>query len=609
MIQQHLETEILIVGGGTSGVCAAIQAARLGVKTVLVEETVWLGGMLTAAGVSAVDGNHHLPSGLWGEFRRSLYDYYGAPEAVATGWVSKTLFEPHVGAAIFKNMVQIEPTISVFYGYWFIKVLKDQDRILGAVFNNDNGESLVVHAQITVDATEYGDVMAGACCEYRIGRESKYETGEPQAPEESDAIIQDLTYVAILKDFGEKANKTISKPINYNPQYYYGSCREACANSDTNVMNCETMLNYGRLPYNKFMINWPNNGNDFYVNVIEMSRAERIHALQAAKDFTLGWVYYMQTQLGLSNLGLADDEFPTMDRLALIPYNRESRRLKGKVRLTTLDVIDLYKSPQGKLYKMGIAVGDYPLDHHHKRCPKAVIEEFPKISAFNVPYGCLVPQAVDGLLVAEKNISVTHLVNGCTRLQPVVMQLGQAAGAAAALCVKAQIQPGAVNIRALQQQLIDAHCWLMPFCDVDSSDQFFQAVQRVGLVGIMKGEPISNAWENQMRFHPNRGITLYELNDAMLSELNIHVDFSHFAELSDNKMLSRQDAVNFIQELLRLRPALANVKTIKPIQNFKERELLYGLMNNEPDKMINRKELAFLFDITIDLFHHFPSNL
>ncbi len=106
LLSQHrLVADVLVVGGGTGGVCAALQAARLGAKVVMVEETPWLGGMLTAAGVSAVDGNHQLPSGLWGEFRQHLYDWYGGPRQVATGWVSNTLFEPRVGAEIFRRLV------------------------------------------------------------------------------------------------------------------------------------------------------------------------------------------------------------------------------------------------------------------------------------------------------------------------------------------------------------------------------------------------------------------------------------------------------------------------------------------------------------------------
>ena len=66
------KVDVLVVGGGASGTAAGIQSARMGVNTLIVEETAWLGGMLTSAGVSAVDGNYKLPSGIFGEFRDSL---------------------------------------------------------------------------------------------------------------------------------------------------------------------------------------------------------------------------------------------------------------------------------------------------------------------------------------------------------------------------------------------------------------------------------------------------------------------------------------------------------------------------------------------------------
>ena len=74
--QRVMHVDVLVVGGGTAGIAAGIQAARLQAKTLIVEETTWLGGMLSAAGVSATDGNHLLPSGLWGEFRARSYKYY-----------------------------------------------------------------------------------------------------------------------------------------------------------------------------------------------------------------------------------------------------------------------------------------------------------------------------------------------------------------------------------------------------------------------------------------------------------------------------------------------------------------------------------------------------
>ena len=77
--------DVLIIGGGASGICAGIQSARMGVHTMIVEETPWLGGMLTAAGVSCIDGNYKLQSGLFGEFADSLAARYGGWDALKSG--------------------------------------------------------------------------------------------------------------------------------------------------------------------------------------------------------------------------------------------------------------------------------------------------------------------------------------------------------------------------------------------------------------------------------------------------------------------------------------------------------------------------------------------
>ena len=117
-LKQSPSKTLIVIGAGAGGTAAAIQAARMGVKVHLLSENPWLGGMLTAAGVSAIDGNHQLPSGLWGEFRTKLYQHYGGPEAVATGWVSNTHFEPKVGDSILKSMAQY-PQLNIHYNTEF----------------------------------------------------------------------------------------------------------------------------------------------------------------------------------------------------------------------------------------------------------------------------------------------------------------------------------------------------------------------------------------------------------------------------------------------------------------------------------------------------------
>ena len=144
---QFIYTDVLVIGGGTGGTAAGIQCARQKVKTIIAEPTTWLGGMLTAAGVSATDGNHLLASGLWQEFRQQLYKHYKT-ENLATGWVSNTLFEPHVGDSIFKAMCAKEKDfLSVLYGLQLQSVLKENSRITGAVFLNADKKSSPLNAK------------------------------------------------------------------------------------------------------------------------------------------------------------------------------------------------------------------------------------------------------------------------------------------------------------------------------------------------------------------------------------------------------------------------------------------------------------------------------
>ncbi len=509
------QTDLLVIGGGASGTMAGIQAARMGVNTTIIEETGWLGGMLTAAGVSAIDGNHRLPSGLWGEFRSHLYKYYGGPDAVFTGWVSNCLFEPHVGNNILKEMAGAEKQLQILYNTRWQAIRKENGGWLVTV--RQGSKTFGIAAKLVIDATELGDVMAAAGARYDIGMDSRSETGEEQAPEKANDIIQDLTYVVVLKDYGKGKNKTVKKPEGYDPAEFAGSCDVSDpASFDSPNNNCHQMMQYGRLPNNKYMINWPKSGNDYYLNIIEKTPAEREQALKAARLHSLRFIYYLQTALGYKHLGIADDEFPTADRLPMIPYHRESRRVKAEALLTLNHVARPYEQPQ-PLYRTGIAVGDYTIDHHHEKNTDAPKIDFVKIRvpSYNVPLGSLVPKEVDGLIVAEKSIGVTNIVNGATRLQPVVLGIGQASGALAAVALRQQVQPRQVNIRAVQQALLDAKAYIMPFIDVPAEHPHFAAIQRIGATGILKGEGLPYKWANQTWFYPEREISCYALTEGL----------------------------------------------------------------------------------------------
>lgn len=499
-------TDVLVIGGGASGVCAGLQAARMGVNTVILEETPWLGGMLTSAGVSCVDGNYNLRSGIFGEFTDSLAARYGGYTSLQTGWVSNINFDPHVGQEIFTSMTEAESaylTVERNAEWKSVRTVNDRKEV---IFVDEDGRKRLISAKVLIDATELGDVAKACGVAYRIGMDSSSETGESIAPENANDVIQDMTFVAFLKDYGPDADMTIDKPEGYDPSLFADSClnplSDGVAETGQTVWSPEMMITYGRTPGGRYMINWPIYGNDWYANVIDASPEERRAAYDDARNFTLCFVYFIQTQLGMKNLGLADDVFPTDDRLPFFPYHRESRRIRGEAFFT----MDAAAAPYGyekPYYRTGIAVGDYAVDHHHFRHPqwRSLPDlHFYPIPSFNVPMGVLLPEDSDGLIVAEKSVSVSNLINGATRLQPVVMQFGQAAGVIAALAADREVSVKEVSVRDVQSVLLDAGGYIMPYLDLPKSHPHFKAVQRIGATGILRGEGRNVGWENQTWF-------------------------------------------------------------------------------------------------------------
>ena len=610
--QRVLHVDVLVVGGGASGITAGIQAARLNVKTLVVEETTWLGGMLSAAGVSATDGNHLLPSGLWGEFRERIYAHYGGASKVATGWVSNTHFEPHVANQIWKEMASAEKSLQIIYQHQFRSAIVQKDsHISGARFINLQNESqLVVYAKQVIDATELGDVMASAGVPFDVGMEASATTGENvQVPATND-IIQDLTYVAILKDYGRGVDCTIVKPAGYDPTEFDGSCLDFYQDT-TRIkpgVDCAKMITYAKLPGNKYMLNWPGHGNDIYLNLINLTPAERAKELVKAKQQTLRYIYFLQHQLGYKNLGLADDEFPTSDRLALIPYNREGRRLKGVIRFKVQDISKPFDQ-EFPLYRTGIAVGDYPIDHHHRKNPAAPQHlGFYPIPSFSIPLGALLPVSHSGLVVAEKGISVSNVVNGTTRLQPCVVLIGQAAGVLATLAAQNKKNDARhISVREVQSILLQQKAYLMPYVDVNLSTPGFYSIQRIGACGFLRGKGQPNAWANRTWFEPDSTITVYQFLSQLPALMPVNNQISKWLESAKSEgLLSVGRAVEFIEGIKKSTRKNNNANSSNA--QVSSSWTTWGLSNYNPERAITKRELAILLDKIIDPFYTFSVN-
>jgi FAD dependent oxidoreductase len=512
---EELTTEVLVIGAGTGGTAAAIQAARRGAKTILVSEFPWLGGMLTSAGVSAPDGNELLAfqTGLWGAFLKELNHYQ--PDGDDRGWVSFFNFDPRLGAEILANWVTALPNLHwiqgentiAFGSSAAIVLLKKNNQIVGVQFPN-----LRIYAKIIIDGTELGDLLELGEIPYYWGWELQEKWGEPSSPIFPNQLtenepIQALTWVVMMQDFGagENSLEIPPSPLGDTPEKFMGAWEGYTP---------EQFINYGRLPGGLLMINWPDKGNDYSTNLGRLIKSEEAKRdlLQESFFHSLNFARFIQQNLG-KRYGLANNIFPAINQksyyssllpssplpssllpssffllpssFGLHPYYRESRRLQGVTTIREQDILPIF---QGRVAPLPInergecdtiAIGNYANDHHYTSGKISLKSKSIRWGGrwtgtpFTIPYRALIPKETDGFLVCEKNISVSHIANGATRLQPVVMGIGQSAGMAAALCVERGCQPRELSVRLLQKALLEdpwAPAALIPLFNLTPND-------------------------------------------------------------------------------------------------------------------------------------------
>jgi hypothetical protein len=264
-----------------------------------------------------------------------------------------------------------------------------------------------------------------------------------------------------------------------------------------------------------------------------------------------------------------------------------------------------FEQPEA-LYRTGISVGDYPVDHHHHKNSAAPKIKFTPVNSYNIPLGCLIPESTDGLIAAEKNISVSNIVNGTTRLQPVVLLTGQAAGALAAYSVQNNRQLRKANVRDVQQILLDAKCYLVPYVDVKPADPFWEAIQKAGVTGILKGIGKSEGWANKTYFYPDSTITIQELEKG-LSVFNKY----KFPVSNNSSKVDVRNLAGVMNKLFTYFDGCCNYGPFSIGEDYFDSERLNetGLTDTDIGRPLKRKEIAYLLLYYFDYFKRYKTTL
>ncbi len=501
--------DLVIVGGGFGGCAAALAACRAGLRVVMTEETDWIGGQATTQAVPPDEhpwiesfGCTRAYRAYRDAIRRFYRDRYPlTPEARANphfnpgnGWVSRLCHEPRISLSVLNQF--LAPHVSagrlrLLLEHKVVAAEVDGDRVRAVTVRDlKGGQNRTLRAPYFVDATELGDLLPLTRTEYVVGAEAQATTGEPHATAEAIPGDQQGITFCFAMDYLPDEDHTIPKPAGYGFWQAYVprmtppwpgrllswqvgdpvtekprriGFDPTLKLADLNLWTYRRIAdpaNYapGALRSAISLVNWPQ--NDYWGGpIVEVSEAEQYRHLAQAKQLSLSLLYWMQTEaprpdggVGWKGLRLRPDVVGTEDGLAKYPYIREARRIRAEFTMREQHVgTDARMALTGRSretvtaerFADSVGVGAYRIDLH----PSTSGRNYVDLSSlpFQIPLGALLPQRVENLLPAGKNIGTTHITNGCFRLHPVEWNIGEAAGALVAFCKTHQTLPRQVR--------------------------------------------------------------------------------------------------------------------------------------------------------------------
>lgn len=481
----RLEVDLCVYGGTAGGVTAAVQAARDGLRAVVVETSNHVGGM-TAGGLGWTDfGNQATVGGLAREFYRQVGRHYGAPEQ----WC----FEPHVAERILDTWLN-EAGVPVLRREYLAAT-----QLSGRQLESIKLESgLVIQARAFIDASYEGDLLARAGVGHTWGREANtvhgercngmqlhrkhqfdypvdpyriagapssgllpgIESGSDYSEGAGDRRIQAYNFrMCLTRTPGSRV--AFSKPAGYDradyellARYLRGGWNEIFAKFDPIPGGKTDTNNHGAMSTDFIGANhrWP-----------EAGYLEREHIFQAHVTYQQGLQWFLSHDPAVpvpireayGEWGLAKDEFVETGGWPHALYIREARRLLGDYVVTENDCRGLRSAPDP------IAYGAYGMDSHN--CRRILLEgrlwnegdvQAAGFKPYPIPLRALLPRRGEcANLVVASCVSASHIAYGSIRMEPVFMMLGQAAAVTAGLALSERCAVQDVPYAAVRARL------------------------------------------------------------------------------------------------------------------------------------------------------------
>lgn len=434
--------DVIVVGGGPAGVCAAISSARHGMKTLIVEQNGFCGGMATAGLVGPFmtcydsAGENMIIRGLFEEIVDRLVERGFAihPKDVMggtafTSWIKighdhVTPFESEGLKFVLDEMLS-EAGAQILYHTTFLESILENSKIVGIKTASKSGVE-EINAQVVIDCTGDGDVAFRCGVPFEMGNE---ELGLIQ-PATMFYHISNVDSDALEADIQANINNFYRKDgVNYRSLHW--RVTEARENGDWTLDRVS--IGIFRMPKkDEWCVNTSRIMGVDSTDNRSLTNAE-IEGRKQVDEITRFFRKYVP--------GCADARIKaTASHIGI----RESRHIKGEYQLTADDLLNA-KVPEDSVF-----IAANSADVHGRFGPKS--NEYVPINGkyYGVPYKSLVPVKIDGLLVAGRCLSADSTAAGAVRVMPPCMAMGQAAGTAAALSIKTQCEVRNIDIDKLK---------------------------------------------------------------------------------------------------------------------------------------------------------------
>jgi hypothetical protein len=452
-----LEMDVAVAGAGPAGFVAALAAARNGAKVVLIEKDNYIGGLLGCLGINQFF-NFRGDQVVWGiaeEFVQRLVQGGASTGHIIDQRLGSVTLNDYEMLKVIAQEMALEAGVQPLFHAWAAAPVMEGNRVKGLFVEAKGGRQAIL-AKVVIDATGDGDIAAAAGADYEIKDRAHQQPGNLMF--RMDHVNVDKIRLAIAAD----PDNARTVPVHVQgPEHFVKAKRFKV---DGFVSQMERARSNGDVPAD-FPMRWviihalPRE-DEVGINMAMATHFQSVDAL----DLTRAEIEARRRIPIVVNF--LKKHIPGFEKAALIASHniigvRESRRIIGDVVLQPEDVFQARRFPDG----VAIASAALSYGHHPEGriWGKELFEKFPRDNhpGCEVPYGCLLPKGIEGLLVAGRCISTTESSQNATRMMPSCMSTGQAAGTAAALAAGQGITPRAVDVPLLRQTLVSQGVKLM----------------------------------------------------------------------------------------------------------------------------------------------------